>query len=383
MDMNRTIVILKKELKRFFTDPKLVLQVILFPGLLIYIMYSLLGEFMMNETLSGSEENPIVIVENMPESMAVAFDTFNFDVREVSQIDKDLVDVEEGVFDAVIQFPENFDELISQQQEVAKVDIYYNGKSNRATGVYYATKEYLEIVEESIFNVIDVNSDLTKNYNFLTEEDASAQVLSMILPMLTIMFIFSSALSIAPESIAGEKERGTMATLLVTPMKRSSLALGKIISIAIITALATLSTITGVILSLPKLIGGELSLSAYGVQDVGLLLLAVLSILPVIITLLLVISTFSKNAKEATTAATPFMIMAVLGGLSSTIGGGTENIMMGLIPLYNVSAIISDILSQSLNPLFLATAVFANLVYGILMGLILNKMLNSERYTIG
>ncbi len=381
--MNRTIVILKKELKRFFTDPKLVLQVILFPGLLIYIMYSLLGEFMMNETLSGSEENPIVIVENMPESMAVAFDTFNFDVREVSQIDKDLVDVEEGVFDAVIQFPENFDELISQQQEVAKVDIYYNGKSNRATGVYYATKEYLEIVEESIFNVIDVNSDLTKNYNFLTEEDASAQVLSMILPMLTIMFIFSSALSIAPESIAGEKERGTMATLLVTPMKRSSLALGKIISIAIITALATLSTITGVILSLPKLIGGELSLSAYGVQDVGLLLLAVLSILPVIITLLLVISTFSKNAKEATTAATPFMIMAVLGGLSSTIGGGTENIMMGLIPLYNVSAIISDILSQSLNPLFLATAVFANLVYGILMGLILNKMLNSERYTIG
>ena len=89
------------------------------------------------------------------------------------------------------------------------------------------------------------------------------------LPMLLMIFLFSGCLSVAPESIAGEKERGTIATLLVTPVKRSSIALGKILALSIIALLSGASSAVGTILALPKLMGpaGALSGDVYGPGD--------------------------------------------------------------------------------------------------------------------
>ena len=65
------------------------------------------------------------------------------------------------------------------------------------------------------------------------------------MPLLILVFLFSGCMAIAPESIAGEKERGTIATILVTPIRRSELALGKIFSLSIIALLSGLSSTVG------------------------------------------------------------------------------------------------------------------------------------------
>ena len=72
-------------------------------------------------------------------------------------------------------------------------------------------------------NKFDINAG-EEAYDCATKEDVVGQIFSMMLPMLMMIFLFSGCMAVAPESIAGEKERGTNATLLVTPMKRSSLA---------------------------------------------------------------------------------------------------------------------------------------------------------------
>ena len=59
----------------------------------------------------------------------------------------------------------------------------------------------------------------------------SAQMITMMLPYLLLIFLFTGCVAITSESIAGEKERGTINTLLVTPTKRSYLAIGKIIAL--------------------------------------------------------------------------------------------------------------------------------------------------------
>lgn len=76
------------------------------------------------------------------------------------------------------------------------------------------------------------------------------------LPMLLMLFLFSGCMAVAPESIAGEKERGTIATLLVTPMKRSDLAIGKILALALIALLSGISSALGTVLALPQADGG-------------------------------------------------------------------------------------------------------------------------------
>lgn len=71
-------------------------------------------------------------------------------------------------------------------------------------------------------------------------------IFSSMLPMLLMIFLFTGCMSVAPESIAGEKERGTIATLLVTPVKRSHIAIGKIIALSIIALLSGISSTLGI-----------------------------------------------------------------------------------------------------------------------------------------
>mgnify|MGYP002564867313 CR=1 FL=1 len=77
-----------------------------------------------------------------------------------------------------------------------------------------------------------------------------------------MVFLFSGCMAVAPESIAGEKERGSIATLLVTPLGRGELAMGKVISLGCISLLSGASSFLGTMLSLPKLMGaGDVKLA--------------------------------------------------------------------------------------------------------------------------
>ena len=79
-------------------------------------------------------------------------------------------------------------------------------------------------------NKFDVNHADSKadTFDMADDKDSTAQLFSSMLPFLLLIFLYSGCISVAPESIAGEKERGTIASLLITPVKRSHIALGKI-----------------------------------------------------------------------------------------------------------------------------------------------------------
>lgn len=93
------------------------------------------------------------------------------------------------------------------------------------------------------------------------------------------------------------KERGTIATLLVTPMKRSSLALGKVFSLSIIALLAGCSSFIGTFAALPKMMGGELTgvdSSVYVPMDYAMLLLIILSTVMVLVSMIALVSALPK-----------------------------------------------------------------------------------------
>ena len=208
-------------------------------------------------------------------------------------------------------------------------------------------------------------------------------IFSMLVPMLMLMFVFSGCMAVAPESIAGEKERGTIATLLVTPMKRSELAIGKIISLSVIALLSGFSSFLGTILSLPNLMGmsgAEMSVSAYGVAVYGQLLLVVLSTVLVIIALISIISAFAKSVKEASTTISPLMVLVMLIGITSMLGNGApQQPLLYLIPLYNSVQAMNGILAFSSNGLHIALTVISNVVYACVGAFVLTRMFNSEK----
>ena len=166
-------------------------------------------------------------------------------------------------------------------------------------------------------------------------------------------------------------------------MKRSELAIGKIISLSVIGLLSGFSSFVGTMLSLPNLMGAaadEMSASVYGISDYVFLLVMILSTVLVIIGAISVISGFAKSVKEAGTAVSPLMILVMVLSVTTMMGGGApEEPYLYLIPLYNSVQCMNGIFSFTMLPVNFVITVVSNLVYTGILVFILAKMFDSEK----
>ena len=373
--------IFKKELARFFGDRRMAVTTLLLPGLMIYLMYTFMGSALTGRFSVEDTYKPTAVGENLPDSLSPTLSQA-LDLREEAE-PMDLVRDQE--LDLYIRFPANFDADVaaydmSSEATAPQVEVYYNSAATSSSNGYSLVKEILDQYESSLVNKFHVNWDGI--YDLATQEDATGFVFSSMMPMLLLIFLFSGCMAVAPEAIAGEKERGTIATLLITPAKRGSIALGKIMALSVIALLAGASSAIGSILSLPKLMGaaaGQLTVT-YVTEDYVLLGVVILSTVLLLITLISIVSAFAKSIKEAQTYVTPMMILVVLIGVTAMFGNGAKaEWYYYLIPLYNSVQCMVGIFAFSASPLFILTTVATNLVLTGCGVFLLTRMFNSER----
>lgn len=389
---NNIMTVMKKEFTRFFTDRRMVLTTLIMPGLMIYLLYSVMGSGISSQFATEEDYHVKICVRNLPQSMEKAVSKgAPVEFEELAggqETEQALEDLKNGSteYDLVAVFPEQFDELAAAYDSAAgspapAVKLYYNSSDTDSGSAYDIMTEILDAYETSLTNKFDINPG-DEAYDLATEEDISTQIFSMMIPMLMMVFLFSGCMAVAPESIAGEKERGTIATLLVTPMRRSHLALGKVFSLSVIALLSGFSSFLGTMLSLPKLMGGAETIDAdiYGAKEYVLLLLVILSTVLVIITLISIVSAMAKNIKEATGWVTPIMIISMLLGVTSMVESlcKTEPVWF-LIPLYNSVQCMNGIFSLEMNTVNIIVTVIANFCYAGIGAFILAKMFDNEK----
>lgn len=381
--MHNILSIVKKELYRFLTDKKLMLTTVLLPGCMIYGIYSFMGEGMMNMFETDEDYKPQVAVYDLPDVLNTRFQILYMDM-----IDVEALSVEEAKemtaaqdLDLVVVFPKDFNEAISSPEK-PEIEIYYNSVNNESSKTYQFVVNALDTYEESLANVFTLNSK-GETYDLASDEDMSAMIYSMMLPMLLLTFVYSGCIAVAPESIAGEKERGTIATLLVTPMKRSHLALGKVISLSIVALMSGVSSFTGTMLSLPKLMASELdgmSAAVYSLSEYFLLFLIVISAVLLLTAVISIISAWTSSVKEASTAVSPLMIVVMLIGVSSMLLSGERvSTLLFMIPLYNLVLCMNGIFSFSYDLIQIMIALGVNLIVTGVLVFVLAKMFNSEK----
>lgn len=383
--------IMRKEFARFFGDKRLVITTLILPGLLIYVIYSFMGSGMESVFSPSGDEPMNIYAVNMPSTvrMALSQSTSNINITDTDELSDEEIKqkIHDLDMDIYVEFPEDFDERVSSfvpgANEPFAIGIYYDSTNADSSAAYSTLSYVLDAIESSMANIYDVNSD-GKIYDVATEEDTTGMIFAMLMPLLLIMFIFSGCMSVAPESIAGEKERGTVAALLVTPVKRSEIAIGKIISLSCISLLCGISSFVGTMASLPKLMGGDaedmgITANVYEVGDYISLLFIVLSTVLFFVSVISIISAFAKSVKEAGTLVTPLMIVVMVAGVSAMFGGGAQTSpLMYLIPIYNSVQCLSGVFSFSLSSVNLVITVVANIVYTAIAVYILKKMFDSE-----
>ncbi|MBQ8288372.1 MAG: ABC transporter permease, partial [Clostridia bacterium] len=327
----------------------------------------------------GEEEGTVYVVyaENLPGSVeALCSPTEQFEFHEGFSPEK----ITDGDAQLAVRFPEGFDQQIAEGA-IPSVEIYYNSTDTESYNAYNVLYALLSEYESMLSNKFDVNPGDTV-YDLASDEAMTAQIFAMMLPMLLMMLLFSGCMAVAPESIAGEKERGTIATLLITPIARHELAIGKIVSLSLIALFSGTSSFIGTILSLPKLMGdtAQLDASVYTVTDYAVLLAVILSTVLVMISLIAVLSALAKSVKEAGTIVTPVMVLNMLLGITAMFGDGpASELGWYCIPLYNSVQCMTGVFSFAWSPLQIVITVAVNLLFAGGMVAVLTKLFSSEK----
>lgn len=398
--MKNILTIFKKEFYRVISDRRLIFTTIFLPGLAIYLMYSFMGNALTDMETDIQDHKMIVYTENMPTEFRNYVNS-NFtdkpEFRDINDSDFESIQLEirDGDADIFVSFEAGFMTKLADYESTTNIlpniQTSYNPSErysesslrtfNGFIGAFIGTQG-LDRYGDS-YNVLTMNADTEGLPTVIEYENKGiGQGLAMLLPMLIIMFLFSGAMSIGPDSIAGEKERGTIATLLITPVKRSEIAIGKVLSLSVISLFSAMSSFVGIMLSLDKLIGNSdiSSFDIYSFNDFGMLLIVIFTTVLVIVGIISVVSGYAKTIKEASMLILPFYFISVIVGISSMFSGEASADMISyIIPIYSSVNMIIAILTFEVVPAYFLISVISNLVYVSIFIFILNKLFQSEK----
>ena len=187
--MNNILTIIKKELRRFFTDKRMLISFIL-PGLIIYLLYSVMGSFMGDAFMPSEDYTYNVIVEDMPDEYKVILDNSEYEINYLTSnqsLDQIKQEISDKNVDLYIDFDDNFNTLL-QEGKTPNVSIYYNSSSPESSELYTYTYSSLLTLGTNVSYNFLVNMDSSIAYDVATSEDISAMIVTMMLPFLLLTF---------------------------------------------------------------------------------------------------------------------------------------------------------------------------------------------------
>lgn len=374
----KLLALMKKEFTRFFRDPRLILSMLL-PGILIYIIYSVMGSAMAPSAetyafkvyVSGES----AAVETIGEAVSLNEGwTVEFAVPE--DVDAARAEVEAGDATALLVFSENFDKIVNGEEDgTPTAELVYNSEDGESSAFATLAGTVLDAYARSF--------TLTMT-DFAETQNIAAQTMASLLPFLIVVFVFSSCMSVTLESVAGEKERGTLATILVTSARRWDIALGKVLPLACVSLIGAASSFLGVALSLPALMGVSIDIAVSGIGFMGYLMvfLLIISFVPLIVATIAIVSTLSRSVKEASGYTSVVMILVMVLSIVTAFVGGIGGWVVA-VPVLNAVYAMQGILMGNMVIWQCVVAFALNIVYAAILVFLIGKMLSSERIMFG
>lgn len=351
-------VLVMKELKRVFSDRRIVFSAFVLPAVSIYILYSLMGT-MMGDMISDTREHiSEVAIYNAPSSFVDFYgeglDGLEMNVSYMTdKLDENKEAIKSGDLDLIVVFDERFDEKVYDYEQAAilpDVITYYNPIESYSQTAYSKFEyQVLSVYEDKLLTERFGNLNYAKAFSvnitnsepeLFDEAKASGFGLSMIFPMLIAILLFAGAMGIGLDTIAGEKERGTMATLLLTPVSRETIAMGKVIGLAIVAIISASCSFIAIIASLPNsgavFSGGNdinIGTLAFTPVHYGQLLVIMLTLVGIYVGLICITSVRAKSVKEAGTYVSPIYMLVMFAAFSTMFTTGDPALYQFAIPI--------------------------------------------------
>ena len=376
--MNNILITLKKELKLIIRDKKSLLMMAITP--LFIPIFVILMSYIYEELTVNKDDKTYQIGVNY----------------ELSSTERDLLSDE--VKYTVYSSSKELEEAYNSNKILAYIvkdnnsyNIYANIQSEDGSMVTSLITNYLDNYNNYLGQsyLINNNIDLSKVYNNLNynvteikgESIFGNQIILMAITF-TIMAITLSCIYTSTDTTAGEKERGTLETILTFPISRKELIFGKYLAISI-SGIVTL--LIGVFLSILSLYYVKNSFSIYdnvifNINTITILLtiLILLFYTLFISGLCITIASFTKSFKEAQSALTPISLVTCIPMFLEMLNINISGVL-SFIPIINHTIVINNILTSSINVNNILITIISSIIYIIVLLLFINKMYKSEK----
>ena len=380
--MNKTFIVLKKELKETFRDKKSLRMMLVMP-IIIPIFIILMSSLFVSESR-----------EQVEDFNKVGFN-YEFTEKEKELAKNSFI---EPVYEEETKLKEMFDkgELnLYVLRDGNKYGMYYRNDTTSSMTLQLANeyfdnykqelqKEYLErngINTKEVFEIITFEDHEEKSENFIGKYIGEFSFIYI------IMAITIAATYPATDATAGEKERGTLETLFTFPIKSRDIIVGKYLGVAtisLITGLLSLFLAEGALIYVN---GKYEMLQAYNIVF-SLPTMLILGLMIILFSFLvsgltIAMASKSKTFKEAQSALAPINMIVMLPGLISYLMNLKTTPLYSVIPFLNLNLIFSDAVKGDFNIINIGLMIISTIIFITLLLSFIIKQYKSEETLFG
>ena len=370
--------ILKKELRELFRDKKSLAMMLVIPIFIPLLVIGMSALFESQMNVDTEEYNKI---------------GFSYELSEVEEsIAKEMdIDVVHGTT-----------KELKEKYEEGNINLYITEKDNHYTihsdgsdnssyasslmETYFNT--YKEVLQQESLSKQKINPDeilniITVDEKVVEEDNFFASYIKNYAFLFILMAITVSATYPATDTTAGERERGTLETLLTFPIKSKDIIIGKFLGVAvssIITGLLSLAlAIIALFISKDMFTIYEGVNTMYSLSSIIYAIVVIVTYSFFISGLCIAIASTSKTFKEAQSALTPLTFISLFPGMIAFMIGITTNTIISIIPFLNFTTIFTDITAGNINVLHIFLMMLSTVIYISIVFFYIIKQYKSEK----
>jgi len=372
-------IVYRKELRDLLRDRRTIISMVVGPIIIMPLLSAGIGTLMVHQihkAMTETSQAMIIGGDDSPKTLDALHKLDNFEFQPSSPDYQQMIS--EKKIGAVVEIPPGFDAAI-QNGTPATVKIYdYQGEIKSETAADGLRNFFQDLRDSTVHERLRQHNlplDLIKPFDVETSnvappEKVSGNILGSIIAYMILMTCLGASIYPGMDLTAGEKERGTMETLLCAPVPRICLALGKCLVVLTVslTTMGLMFVSGGITLATALGKGGQFARESGLAMSLNLHSLAAVFVVMMPMALLfaslvVTIGLFARSMKEAQSYIQPLMILMIMPMMVSMMPGLELDYGLALVPVVNVSLLSKEILSGTYHWNYIAVIFGSSCVY--------------------
>jgi sodium transport system permease protein len=376
-------LLFSKELTGAIRDRRTLFLTVFFPLIFYPLVLSVIGQFNQAERVRYESLVPTILVVDRSED-----DTFGAELaRDATLHWRAVGSIEDGLAD--LKADEGHVLMVVGKEAGGEgigldVTLYYDQADPFAPIAASRVRGFLEAylqrvvgdkLDELGYDIDELTPPLTvETRDVATGESLGRMILSRLLPYFMVLAILTGAMGLGAEITAGEKERSTIATLLVSQLSRTEIVLGKFLTVLTVSLVSSLLSAVGLLIGVRFFGGGLTPAGVTGaavfrldLPALGWMLIVLIPLAVILAALVIIVGTYARSQKEASTYLLPIYMVIVLVGMMSMTGGITFEGARYLIPVANALYALQGIIVGDLATSNILYTLVANVFCGVIL----------------